>query len=79
MENEKIYPYKGEVRMFNEEKGFGFIRSGSRADIFFHVSQVDVRNVTLRKGDKVLFEKIVTDTKGSHAEGIHLIADEESK
>ena len=44
----------GTIKMFNEEKGFGFIApDGGGADVFFHVSD-------LREGDEVTKGKSVT-------------------
>jgi cold shock protein len=48
----------GKIKMFNDEKGFGFIRpdDGSN-DVFFHVS-------SLREGDDVTVGKAVTFETG---------------
>jgi CspA family cold shock protein len=48
----------GKIKMFNDEKGFGFIRpdDGSN-DVFFHVS-------ALREGDDVTVGKAVTFETG---------------
>jgi CspA family cold shock protein len=44
----------GKVKMFNEERGFGFIKpDDGSADIFFHVSD-------LREGDEILKDTAVT-------------------
>jgi CspA family cold shock protein len=38
---------KGEIKMWNEERGFGFIRpEGGGQDVFFHVT-------ALREGDEI--------------------------
>jgi CspA family cold shock protein len=44
----------GKIKMFNEEKGFGFIKpdEGSN-DVFFHVS-------ALREGEKIMKGAVVT-------------------
>ena len=49
----------GKVRMFNEERGFGFIRPDSGGDdIFFHVT-------ALREGDEIAKDKVVTFEVGT--------------
>ncbi len=54
----------GTVKMFNEEKGFGFIKpDGSHTDVFFHVSVLrDGDDVT--KGTPVKFETGIDERSG---------------
>ena len=48
----------GKVKMFNEQRGFGFIRpDDDGADIFFHVS-------ALREGDEITEGKVVSFETG---------------
>jgi CspA family cold shock protein len=48
----------GKVKMFNEQRGFGFIRpDDGGADIFFHVS-------ALREGDEITEGKVVSFETG---------------
>jgi CspA family cold shock protein len=48
----------GKIKMFNDEKGFGFIRpDDGRNDVVFHVS-------SLREGDDVVVGKAVTSETG---------------
>jgi CspA family cold shock protein len=49
----------GKVKMFNEERGFGFIKPDDEgADIFFHLT-------ALREGDEILKDKAVTFEVGT--------------
>jgi cold shock protein len=44
----------GKIKMWNEEKGFGFIKpDGGGADVFFHVT-------ALREGDDITRDKAVS-------------------
>jgi CspA family cold shock protein len=58
MKNLRTNMPSGKIKMFNDEKGFGFIRpdDGSN-DVFFHVS-------SLREGDDVTVGKAVTFETG---------------
>jgi CspA family cold shock protein len=48
----------GKIKMFNDEKGFGFIRpDDGSTDVFFHVS-------SLREGDDITVGKAVTFETG---------------
>jgi cold shock protein len=49
---------RGKIKMFNEDRGFGFIKpDDGGADVFFHVS-------ALREGDEINVGKAVTFEAG---------------
>lgn len=64
----------GEVKWFNAEKGYGFIKmSDSTADIFVHYSAIESSGYkTLAEGDRVEFE-IVDGRKGKQASGVRVV------
>ncbi len=62
---------KGIVKMFNHEKGFGFI-SGQDGDVFFHISKVINNGLIPEIGTSVEFEQD-TNEKGLFAYDVHLI------
>ncbi len=48
---------KGTVKMFNREKGFGFIHTEDGQDVFFHYSALEMEGFkTVNQGDEVEFE-----------------------
>ena len=59
---------KGEVKWFNEGKGFGFIEREEGPDVFVHFSSIQGEEgfKSLAEGDAVEFE-VVEDEKGLKA------------
>ncbi len=58
---------KGEVKWFNEGKGFGFIGREDGPDVFVHFSAIQGEGFkSLAEGDAVEFE-VVEDEKGLKA------------
>jgi CxxC-x17-CxxC domain-containing protein len=65
---------QGEVKWFNEAKGFGFIQDGSGDDVFVHFSAIQGDGFrTLTEGDKVEFE-VVPGAKGRQAANVTRIS-----
>jgi CspA family cold shock protein len=65
----------GEVKWFNNERGYGFILDDSEPDIefFVHFSSVKMEGYkTLRAGQRVTFELKETD-KGTQAVDVELV------
>jgi CspA family cold shock protein len=63
---EKAMP-KGEVKWFNEQKGFGFISQDGGDDLFVHYSSIKQDGFkALYEGDEVEFE-IAPGRKGMQA------------
>ena len=68
---------EGRVKMYIEEKGFGYITYGYGTyeygqDIFFHFSEIVGDVKTLKEGDKVTFE-ITQTSRGTSASKVRLI------
>jgi len=65
---------QGKVKMFNPEKGFGFITIEDGSDVFFHYSQLIMDGFkTIESDTEVEFEVIETD-RGLQAQDIKPIA-----
>ncbi len=48
---------KGTIKMFNKEKGFGFIRAEDGNDVFFHYSSLVMDGFkTVDQGEEVEFD-----------------------
>lgn len=60
----------GEVKWFNNQKGYGFIVFGEHPDIFVHHSAIKMDGYrTLKQGGEVRFDLVVTD-KGLQAHNV---------
>ena len=65
---------KGTVKMFNAEKGFGFIHAEDNQDYFFHYSAILMDNYkTAEKGEAVEFE-VEESQRGLRAKNVKKIA-----
>ena len=61
---------QGKIKMFNHEKGFGFITLEDGKDVFFHYSQLMIDGFkTIDSDAKVEFEIVETD-RGLQAQNI---------
>ena len=61
---------KGEVKWFNEGKGFGFIEREEGPDVFVHFSAIQGEGYkSLTEGDAVEFE-VIEDEKGLKAQNV---------
>ena len=60
----------GNVKWFNNKKGYGFIHTGDGTDIFVHYSAIEGDGFkTLNEGQEVEFE-VSQGPKGSQAEKV---------
>ncbi|RXH56412.1 cold shock domain-containing protein [Granulicella sibirica] len=67
--------YKGEVKWFNNAKGYGFLGREGGADVFVHYSSIQLDGYkSLKEGDKVAFD-IIQGTKGPQADQVVRISD----
>lgn len=66
---------KGTVKMFNKEKGYGFIRAEDGHDVFFHYSALVMDGYkTASVGEKVEFD-VENSERGLRASNVKKIAD----
>lgn len=66
----------GKVKWFNDEKGFGFIKSEGQKDIFVHYNSINgTGRKTLYEGQEVTME-IVEGQKGLQAENVTVVAND---
>ena len=64
---------KGQVKWFDNKKGYGFIENDEGEDIFVHYSNISIDGYkTLEKGEVVEFE-VVEGTKGLQAENVRRV------
>lgn len=65
---------KGTVKMFDKEKGFGFIRAEDGKDYFFHYSSLLMDEYkTAEKGEAVEFD-VVESERGPRAGNVKKVA-----
>jgi len=65
-----VAQHKGQVRWFNNVKGFGFIGREDGPDVFVHYTAIQPgRYKTLNEGDEVEFD-IVEAQKGPQADAV---------
>lgn len=61
----------GKVKMFNKEKGFGFINmEGEERDIFFHYSQIVQDGFKTVEADQMVEFELVEGDKGLQARDV---------
>lgn len=67
---------KGNVKWFNNDKGFGFITPMTGPDVFVHFSDIQMDGYkTLRADDQVEFD-LIPDAKGCRAIHVRVIESE---
>lgn len=63
----------GKVKMYNKDRGYGFIERETGPDVFFHFTVLKKDEVeTLKEGDNVEFE-VTIGPKGEQAQDLHKI------
>ena len=64
----------GNVKWFNDSKGYGFIQRDSGGDVFVHYSDIlGVGFRTLSEGQRVEFE-VQEGAKGPQAKNVHIVS-----
>jgi CspA family cold shock protein len=68
--------FKGTVKWFNEQKGYGFISRDDGTDIFVHYSAIEGEGFrTLRQGQRVEFD-VVDSPKGPRADKVRVLREQ---
>ena len=63
--------YKGQVKWFNNAKGYGFLGRDGGPDVFVHYSSIQLDGYkSLKEGDEVEFDVIQGD-KGPQADQVN--------
>ncbi len=66
--------YKGEIKWFNNAKGYGFVGHDNGPDVFVHYSSIQADGYkSLNAGDKVEFD-IIQGDKGPQADQVNRLA-----
>ena len=66
--------YKGEIKWFNNAKGYGFVGHDNGPDVFVHYSSIQADGYkSLNAGDKVEFD-IIQGDKGPQADQVSRLA-----
>jgi cold shock protein len=65
-----VAQYKGQVKWFNNAKGYGFLGRDDGADVFVHYSSIQLDGYkSLKEGDPVEFD-IIQGSKGPQADQV---------
>jgi CspA family cold shock protein len=71
--------FKGEVRWFNNAKGYGFLGRDDGPDVFVHFTAVQVEGYkSLKEGDAVEFD-VVQGEKGPQADQVSLVTGQQER
>ena len=71
--------FRGEVKWFNNAKGYGFLGRDDGPDVFVHFSAVQVQGYkSLREGDAVEFD-VIQGAKGLQADQVSLVKGRQEK
>ena len=62
---------KGKIKMFNTERGFGFITGDDGKDVYVHKTSIE-GGIALAVGDSVEYE-VETSDRGLRAKGVKKI------
>ena len=69
--------FKGKVKWFNNQKGYGFITNEDGTDIFIHYSGINTKEKfkSLAENEDVIFDVIDTE-KGKQAINVTVVTEE---
>jgi CspA family cold shock protein len=70
MRNQEQMNLTGSVKVYFEEKGFGFIQNDDLGDVFFHVKNLDPSYEEVNQGDEVSFNAVPSRKKADSYEAL---------
>jgi cold shock CspA family protein len=62
----------GQVKVYFEDKGFGFIRTDELGDVFFHIKNCVEGYQVVNKGDNVSFDAVASRKKSDSYEALRV-------
>jgi cold shock CspA family protein len=62
----------GKVKVYFEDKGFGFIQTDDLGDVFFHVKNLDDTYTEVNNGDHVSFNAVPSRKKPDGYEALEV-------
>ena len=64
---------RGKVKWFNNEKGYGFIKTDDGKDVFFHYSELKMEGFKTVDANQIVEFELIETEKGQRAVNITIV------